>query len=62
MYNKIESSFEYLIKCVFPLEEQLLLNDGSSISEEPDSCLLATPAPFGKEVVEDIGNYLNHLS
>jgi hypothetical protein len=24
--------------------------------------LLATPAPFGKEVVEDIGKYLNHLS
>ncbi|CAD8172687.1 unnamed protein product [Paramecium octaurelia] len=61
MKPEAQASFQYLIKCVFPKEEDLWMSETLSIKEdEVEAPYPTSPAPFGKAVVEDIGNYLNH--
>ncbi|CAD8085905.1 unnamed protein product [Paramecium sonneborni] len=61
MKPEAQASFQYLIKCVFPKEEDLWMSDTLSIKEdEIDIQFPTSPAPFGKAVVDDIGNYLSH--
>ncbi|CAD8084949.1 unnamed protein product [Paramecium sonneborni] len=61
MKPEAQTSFQYLIKCVYPNEEDLWMSETLSIKEDEIEIPYPTsPATFGKAVVEDIGNYLNH--
>ncbi|CAD8175215.1 unnamed protein product [Paramecium pentaurelia] len=61
MKPEAQASFQYLIKCVYPKEEDYGMRETFLIKEDDIDVLCPnSPAPFGKAVVEDIGNYLNH--
>ncbi|CAD8179894.1 unnamed protein product [Paramecium octaurelia] len=61
MKPEAQASFQYLIKCVYPKEEDRWMSETVSVKDEEINVLCPTsPGPFGKAVVKDIGNYLNH--
>ncbi|CAD8160535.1 unnamed protein product [Paramecium pentaurelia] len=60
MKPETSSSFEYLIKCVFPKEcdnVNIQCKDDGVIEQQQ---YVNSPAPFGKGVIDKIGEYLNH--
>ncbi|CAD8156304.1 unnamed protein product [Paramecium octaurelia] len=60
MKPETSASFEYLIKCVFPKEYDVVDIESKEEGVIEQQQYLNSPAPFGKGVIDKIGEYLNH--
>ncbi|CAK71815.1 unnamed protein product (macronuclear) [Paramecium tetraurelia] len=60
MKPETSASFEYLIKCVFPKEYDVVDIQSKEEGVIEQQQYLNSPAPFGKGVIDKIGEYLNH--